>query len=106
MRIKRLGKRLRLLFATSSEKRHSLVGPPHLWKMKRDFQIQFLKHVGLQPEHYLLDIGCGTLRGGIPIIEYLEEQHYHGVEVRDSVLEAGRRELQEADLKAKNLYLF
>ncbi len=27
--------------------RHALVGPPHLWRMKRDFQIEFLKKIGL-----------------------------------------------------------
>ena len=25
----------------------------------------------------LLDIGCGTLVGGIPIIRYLEKSHYY-----------------------------
>ncbi|MCB7129689.1 MAG: class I SAM-dependent methyltransferase [Candidatus Brocadiales bacterium] len=96
MRIKKM---LRLLFASTSERRHSLVGPSHLWEMKRDFQIRFLKHVGLKPEHYLLDLGCGTLRGGIPLIEYLQEQHYYGIEVRANVLDEGKKELHEANLE-------
>ena len=61
---------------TSKERRHAMVGPAKLWKMKRDFQIKFLKKSGLLPKHYLLDIGCGTLRGGIPFIEYLDEKKY------------------------------
>jgi SAM-dependent methyltransferase len=77
------------------------VGPGKTWKSKREFQIQFLKQVGLKPEHYLLDLGCGTLRGGIPIIEYLEKGHYFGVEVDQEVLDEGRLELQEAKLVDK-----
>ena len=86
---------------TKEERRHALVGPADLWQMKRDFQIQFLKAKDLKPEHYLLDIGCGTLRGGIPLIAYLQEGHYFGVEVRAQALEEGRKELQEAGLEGK-----
>lgn len=70
--------------------------------MKREFQIKFLKQMGLKPEHHLFDIGCGTLRGGIPIIDYLQEGHYIGAEVRADVLEEGRRELRQAGLEGKN----
>jgi len=69
--------------------------------MKREFQIKFLKQVGLKPEHRLLDIGCGTLRGGIPIIEYLENGRYSGIEYREEVLDEGRKELRESGLAHK-----
>ncbi|WP_204102348.1 MULTISPECIES: class I SAM-dependent methyltransferase [Spirulina sp. CCY15215] len=89
------------LAQTKEENRHSMVGPAHLWKMKRDFQIHFLKKENLKPEHYLLDIGCGTLRGGIPLIAYLQNGHYFGVEVREDALDEGRKELNEAGLEEK-----
>jgi SAM-dependent methyltransferase len=95
----RLLRKLQLLFASPAERRHALVGRPHVWKVKREFQIQFLKSVGLQPEHYLLDIGCGTLRGGIPIIKYLQKGHYYGTEVRSEVLTEARKELREASIE-------
>ncbi|KKO18043.1 MAG: class I SAM-dependent methyltransferase [Candidatus Brocadia sp.] len=79
-----------------------LVGPAHLWKMKRDFQIRFLKDMGLKPEYYLFEIGCGTLRGGIPLIDYLQDGHYFGDEVRATVLDEGQKELREARLEGKN----
>ncbi len=85
-----------------AERRHSLVGPAALWKIKRDFQIQFLKSAGLAPQSYLFDIGCGTLRGGLPLIDYLQEGHYFGYEVRENVLTEGRMELAEAALGWKN----
>lgn len=84
-----------------SEKRQELVGPAHLWEMKRNFQITFLKQHGLQPHHYLLDFGCGVLRGGIPLVAYLSPGHYFGYEVRSSVLDEGRKALEESRLTDK-----
>jgi SAM-dependent methyltransferase len=83
------------------ERRQAMVGPSHLWKMKRDFQIRFLKSVGMAPEHYVLDLGCGVLRGGLPIIDYLDEGHYCGIESRKAVLDEGIKALREASLQAK-----
>ncbi len=100
----KLDKHVKLVMAllTKSGRRHRLVGPPDLWRMKRDFQIKFLKDHGLKPEHYLMDIGCGTLRGGIPLIGYLKEGHYFGIEPRKEVLDEGRKELKEAGLNCKS----
>lgn len=98
----RLRRRIRSLIQSKEERRHALVGPPRLWKMKRDFQIRFLSDMGLEPGHYLFEIGCGTLRGGIPLIQHLENGHYFGVEVRERALAGGRKELREAGLEEKN----
>lgn len=92
---------IKYLVQTREERRHALVGPAHLWKMKRDFQIRFLQAMNLKPEHYLLDIGCGTLRGGIPLITYLKDGHYYGVDVREKALDEGRKELREAGIEGK-----
>lgn len=99
--LNRLRQRLALLFATREERRHALVGPAHLWKMKRDFQFDFLKRMGLEPTQHLLDVGCGTLRGGLPLIEFLDTGHYTGVDVRADVLAEARAELAEAGLAHK-----
>ena len=100
--IRALQHRVRSLIYDKAERRHSLVGSAAVWKMKRDFQIQFLKDMKLKPEHYLLDLGSGTLRGGIPLIGWLQDGHYFGVEVRARALEEGRKELREAGLEGKN----
>ena len=84
-----------------SAARHALVGAPGFWRMKRSFQIEFLRGVGLAPSHRLLDLGCGTLRGGLPLIEYLDVGGYTGLEVRSAALEAARAELAETGLAAK-----
>ncbi len=85
----------------SVDVRSKLAGPPDLWEMKRAFQIHFLKQVGLLPHHRLLDLGCGPLRGGTPLIEYLEAGMYTGVDVRREALEEGRRELTKSGLSTR-----
>lgn len=87
--------------SVTTESRHALVGPADLWEMKRRFQIEFLRRHGLLRGHRLLDLGCGTLRGGIPLIAYLDEGHYTGLEVRPEVLAEGHRELADAGLAGK-----
>lgn len=96
---------IKKLFYSRKEKRHHLVGPAKLWKMKQDFQIEFLKENGLKPTNRLLDIGCGTLRGGIPIIDYLEKGNYTGIDVRQEVIEEAFKELQEEGLENKQPHI-
>lgn len=107
--IRRLARSLmeRLLDVVEREdrRRHSLVGQARLWRMKREFQIRFLREHGLQPEDRFLDLGCGTLRGGIPVIRYLEPGHYWGVEVRGEVLEEARAELERNELTERDPHL-
>jgi len=87
--------------ATPAERRHSRVGPAYMWKMKRAFQIDFLKRMGLEPHHRVLDVGCGTLRGGLPVVEYLEAGHYAGFDIRKASIAEAHKELAEAGLEAK-----
>lgn len=81
--------------------RHAMVGPFDLWEHKRQFQFQFLRLIGLDPSHRLLDLGCGTLRGGIPLIAYLHEGHYTGIEVRPQLISEAKQELHEESLAHK-----
>jgi SAM-dependent methyltransferase len=64
-------------------------------------ELQFLTRRGLRPEHYLLDIGCGTMRGGLHFVRYLEPGRYCGIDANPSYLRAGRWELRRAGLLAK-----
>lgn len=60
-------------------------------------QLAFLRDQGLRPEHRLLDIGCGALRAGIHLIDYLDPGHYFGIDRNASLLRAGIEvELQAA----------
>jgi len=99
--LSRLKSQLALLFASRETRRHARAGSPQLWRMQREFQFDFLKRMGLERTQVLLDLGCGTLCGGLPLIEFLERGHYFGVDVRADVLDEARAELREAGLEHK-----
>jgi SAM-dependent methyltransferase len=61
-----------------------------LWEEMGTLQLDFLVAQGLRPEHYLLDVGCGSLRGGVHFIRYLEAGHYYGIDRNGERLAAGR----------------
>lgn len=60
-----------------------------LWDELGQLQFDFLRRQGLAPVHVLLDIGCGSLRGGRFFIEYLDEGNYLGVELHKELVESG-----------------
>ena len=72
-----------------------------LWDELGRLQFEFLKKQGLQPYHKLLDIGCGCLRGGIHFINYLDQGNYYGLDINESLLEAGKHELAKTSLQSK-----
>jgi ubiquinone/menaquinone biosynthesis C-methylase UbiE len=71
------------------------------WESLGRLQLDFLQKKGLLPNHQLLDIGCGSLRAGIHLINYLQPSHYCGIDISSSLLKAGRLEVKKANLKGK-----
>jgi SAM-dependent methyltransferase len=61
-----------------------------------EFQLALLRHFGLARESRLLDVGCGPLRGGLPLIRFLAPGHYRGVDANASLIEAAHHELDTA----------
>lgn len=76
-----------------------------LWEEMGALQIDFLRAQGLKPRHRVLDVGCGALRGGLPMIRYLRKGHYYGMDINASLLEAGRGEVRAAGLDGKEPHL-
>jgi SAM-dependent methyltransferase len=76
-----------------------------MWEEIGRLQFEFLRARGLKPGHRLLDIGCGSLRGGIHAIRYLDTGNYYGLDINPSLIEAGRHELRLAGLSYKNPHL-
>jgi SAM-dependent methyltransferase len=60
-----------------------------LWDSLGRLQLDFLVAQGMQPQHRLLDIGCGSLRLGTLAVDYLMPEHYFGTDINNSLLEAG-----------------
>lgn len=61
------------------------------WAKIGFLQFDFMLKQGLKPNHYLLDIGCGPLRGGIYFVFYLKEGHYFGVDADPEALKVARK---------------
>ena len=77
-----------------------------MWERIGRLQFDFLRDRGLRPEHKLLDVGCGALRGGVHFIRYLDEGGYYGIDMNASLLAAGRDlELPAAGLTDRRPHL-
>jgi cyclopropane fatty-acyl-phospholipid synthase-like methyltransferase len=55
-----------------------------------EFQLNYLKGVGLKPSDRFLDYGCGVMRTGIHIAKFLEAGRYTGVDISASRLANAR----------------
>lgn len=71
------------------------------WEHVGAAQLERLIVYGLQPNNSLLDVGCGSLRGGLHIIKYLETSRYTGTDISEEALQAGKKFLIEAELEYK-----
>jgi len=69
----------------------SSVGPPDQFEQIGRAQFEHLVHWGLAANHYLLDIGCGSLRGGRFAIRTLAPEHYYGIEPHQWLIDDGIR---------------
>jgi len=69
-----------------------------MWHEIGRLQRDFLVASGLRPEHRFVDVGCGALRGGIHFVAYLAPGNYHGLDLNQSLIDAGRLELKSAGL--------
>lgn len=58
---------------------HEAVGG--MWEAIGALQFNFLLAKGLLPTHSMLDLGCGTLRGGRHFIRYLDAGNYTGYDI-------------------------
>jgi len=88
------GGRLRRLAGRGGRDHRAVVGG--LWEQMGEKQFEYLVEQGLKPSHRFLDVGCGSLRGGVHFVRYLEPGHYCGLDIQQELLDAGRKELAAA----------
>jgi len=84
------------------ENPEAAVGPAGLFDEMAEWQIDFLKSKGLEESDQVLDVGCGVLRGGIPLIQYLDTGNYAGMDISREALHVGGQRLEEEELDWKN----
>src|ERR1700679_133746 len=98
--LSRMARRLRSQRSPANDGQHrSAVGG--MWDEVGQLQFEFLVSEGLAPDSYLLDMGCGSLRGGIHFISHLEPSHYFGIDRTPRLLAAGETELERAGVAGK-----
>jgi len=72
------------------------------WDWIGRLQFEFMLTHGLRESDVLLDIGCGSLRGGLHFIRYLNCAHYLGLEKEEVLIKEGlERELGDKMLREK-----
>jgi SAM-dependent methyltransferase len=59
------------------------------WERLGRLQLDFLISQGLRPDARFLDVGCGALRAGIRLVDYLDAGNYNGIDISPGMLEAG-----------------
>lgn len=79
----------------------SLVGPPGQWQARRDLQLALLEEFGLTERTRFLDLGCGTLRLGLPLIDHLAAGHYTGVDIDPDCIAAAQGLIERFALQDK-----
>lgn len=63
-----------------SENYRAYVGPPAQYDFMGATQFRLLTALGLREEHRVVDFGCGSLRAGKLLIQYLLPDRYWGIE--------------------------
>ncbi|MGO9471739.1 MAG: SAM-dependent methyltransferase [Isosphaeraceae bacterium] len=86
----------------AGQHRHAVGG---MWDEIGRLQFDFLVAQGLRPEHRFVDVGCGSMRGGVHFVGYLAPGHYHGLDINCSLIDAGRLELRKAGLDDRDAKL-
>ncbi len=59
------------------------------WEALGKLQEDFLVEQGLKPEHRFLDVGCGSLRAGVRLVDHLEPGHYYGIDINPEAIRIG-----------------
>jgi SAM-dependent methyltransferase len=79
-----------------------LVGPAGIWRQLQQYQFNALTAAGLKPHHSVIDIGCGPLTVGVPLIDYLDRGNYVGLDLLPEPLVEAYRRIAQQGLAHKN----
>jgi SAM-dependent methyltransferase len=78
-------------------------GDPKYWGISGETQLALLKNEGLKSNHSVLEVGCGSLNAGIPLINYLDEGKYTGLEPKKELVEVVKNLI---DIKKNPVFFF
>jgi SAM-dependent methyltransferase len=69
-------------------------------------QFALLQREGCLPSSTVMEVGCGCLNAGVPLIEYLNPGHYAGIDPNEWLLEAAMRRRRVRRLVASKRPMF
>lgn len=78
-----------------------LVGPGDSYEEMGEWQVNLLEQHGLTSEDKVVDLGCGVLRAGKPLIKKLAPGNYTGIDISLRTLLEGHKTLHEEKLGHK-----
>ena len=85
---------------TSPKDHRSFVGG--MWSEIGELELAFMRRMGLEQKHTLIDVGCGALRGGVHFVRYLDAEKYYGVDLNPHLLTIGlEKEVAPLGLSSK-----
>lgn len=84
-----------------SEDPEKWVGPADSFEDMQKWQTDLMLDLGLKSNQTIIDLGCGILRGGIPLIEYLDIDNYYGMDITLKALLEGHRRIHKNGLEMK-----
>lgn len=89
--------------AISNEEYKNKIGGkhPHKWDERGKFQFYLLKKMGMKPESKVLDIGCGPIRAGRYLIDYLNKENYTGFDYNESFISIAKEIIRKKALEEK-----
>ena len=92
-----------VLDALSGKKRHATLGPiTQEGSLERaEIAARTLIGLGVSKSDLVVDYGCGTLRIGKTLIDYLEPSHYVGLDIDSRILDSGLAILPPETRRAK-----
>ena len=71
------------------------------WDFIGSLEFQLLKEFGIQPNHTLLEFGCGPARASLYFIDYLKPNQFHGADINDSFIDIAKTRIKETSLQDK-----
>jgi SAM-dependent methyltransferase len=75
------------------------------WLRVGQLQFDYLIRHGLKPDMRMLEIGCGNLRAGRLLIDYLDCGNYYGTDISPDILLSAQRTIEAYGLQRKLPYL-
>jgi ABC-type polysaccharide/polyol phosphate transport system ATPase subunit/SAM-dependent methyltransferase len=70
------------------------------WDEEGAWVFEFLRARGLRPDHYVLDMGCGSLAAAARLLPFMDQSHYWGFEKNVELFVAGVQiELPRANVR-------